>query len=311
VANAPRDRQRRDGLRQDDRRIATAAGLTPRYRRHSVRSPPHLVYKWRREIQETVAGARSLACSTARQRGQSCWKLREQVGVPPRAGVFRPRPCAHAHGLSLEAKCSCVGVPVTADVWRAPHCGHVITDLDGEARSSGGSATRTRRKPRRKCRHCASDVVDADPSRRSVGSTTSPTPLLKALKRIPTIGRTSRPQKLMKKFGEYVPGSMLATTLYGVHQPHGRQRRAGVFPTGQPSAWNVRWPSMGASASAKGGYQAFGIRQTLPAARHVRPAHSPTRRTRAYKNAASPRAERWVGAWASRRARRCCLNRAP
>ena len=39
--------------------IATAAVLnTEGYRRTLVLSPPHLVYKWRREIQETVAGAK-------------------------------------------------------------------------------------------------------------------------------------------------------------------------------------------------------------------------------------------------------------
>ncbi|HEP9292728.1 TPA: DEAD/DEAH box helicase family protein, partial [Pseudomonas aeruginosa] len=39
--------------------IATAAVLNAEgYRRTLVLSPPHLVYKWRREIQETVAGAK-------------------------------------------------------------------------------------------------------------------------------------------------------------------------------------------------------------------------------------------------------------
>ena len=51
--------------------IATAAVLHAEgYRRTLVLSPPHLVYKWRREIQETVAGARS-GCSTARTRWSS------------------------------------------------------------------------------------------------------------------------------------------------------------------------------------------------------------------------------------------------
>ena len=51
--------------------IATAAVLNAEgYRRTLVLSPPHLVYKWRREIQETVAGAK-VWCSTGRTRSSS------------------------------------------------------------------------------------------------------------------------------------------------------------------------------------------------------------------------------------------------
>ena len=47
--------------------IATAAVLNAEgYRRTLVLSPPHLVYKWRREIQETVAGAKRFASGHGR-----------------------------------------------------------------------------------------------------------------------------------------------------------------------------------------------------------------------------------------------------
>ena len=51
-------------------------------------SPPHLVHKWRREIQETVAGAKVWR-SMARTR----WlllKLREQLRVPAQGQEFVP-----------------------------------------------------------------------------------------------------------------------------------------------------------------------------------------------------------------------------
>src|SRR5258708_17016570 len=63
--------------------IATAAVLNAEgYRRTLVLSPPHLVYKWRREIQETVAGAKVWVLNGPDTLGKLI-KLREQVGRPP------------------------------------------------------------------------------------------------------------------------------------------------------------------------------------------------------------------------------------
>jgi hypothetical protein len=62
--------------------IATAAVLNAEgYRRTLVLSPPHLVYKWRREIQETVAGAKVWVLNGPDTLVKLI-KLREQLGVP-------------------------------------------------------------------------------------------------------------------------------------------------------------------------------------------------------------------------------------
>lgn len=68
--------------------IATAAVLHAEgYRRTLVLSPPHLVYKWRREIQETVAGAKVWVLNGPDTLVKLI-KLREQLGVPVRGQEF-------------------------------------------------------------------------------------------------------------------------------------------------------------------------------------------------------------------------------
>jgi hypothetical protein len=52
-----------------------------------VLSPPHLVYKWRREIQETVAGAKVWVLNGPDTLVKLI-KLREQLGVPARGQEF-------------------------------------------------------------------------------------------------------------------------------------------------------------------------------------------------------------------------------
>ncbi|MFB0396450.1 DEAD/DEAH box helicase, partial [Xanthomonas euvesicatoria] len=68
--------------------IATAAVLNAEgYRRTLVLSPPHLVYKWRREIQETVAGAKVWVLNGPDTLVKLI-KLREQLGVHPTGQEF-------------------------------------------------------------------------------------------------------------------------------------------------------------------------------------------------------------------------------
>ncbi|MDA1426224.1 hypothetical protein PALA41_02418 [Pseudomonas aeruginosa] len=68
--------------------IATAAVLNAEgYRRTLVLSPPHLVYKWRREIQETVAGAKVWVLNGP-DTLVKLLKLREQLGVQPTGQEF-------------------------------------------------------------------------------------------------------------------------------------------------------------------------------------------------------------------------------
>jgi len=189
--------------------IATAAVLNAEgYRRTLVLSPPHLVYKWRREIQETVAGAKVWVLNGP-DTLVKLLKLREQLGVPPQGQEFfvlgrvRMRMGFHWKPVFVRWRTR------HGDVGACPHCGHVITDLDGEPINP---VELEAEETRRKCGHCASALWTLiRPRRLSVNDQSQA--VLKALKRIPTIGEVTA-QKLMKKFGESFLASMLGDNLY-------------------------------------------------------------------------------------------------
>ena len=189
--------------------IATAAVLNAEgYRRTLILSPPHLVYKWRREIQETVAGAKVWVLNGP-DTLVKLLKLREQLGVPPQGQEFfvlgrvRMRMGFHWKPVFVRWRTR------HGDVGACPHCGHVITNLDGEPINP---VELEAEETRRKCGHCASALWTLiRPRRLSVNDQSQA--VLKALKRIPTIGEVTA-QKLMKKFGESFLASMLGDNLY-------------------------------------------------------------------------------------------------
>jgi hypothetical protein len=75
--------------------IATAAVLNAEgYRRTLVLSPPHLVYKWRREIQETVAGAK-------------VWVLNGPDTLVKLSSCASSWACPRARSSSSWAACGC------------------------------------------------------------------------------------------------------------------------------------------------------------------------------------------------------------
>ena len=127
--------------------IATAAVLNAEgYRRTLVLSPPHLVYKWRREIQETVAGAKVWVLNGPDTLVKLI-KLREELDVPPQGQEFfvlgRVRMRMGFHWKPLFARQR----TRQGEVGSCPDCGQVITNLDGEPLSTIElEAEETRRK---------------------------------------------------------------------------------------------------------------------------------------------------------------------
>src|SRR6185312_8779543 len=112
--------------------IATTAVLNAEgYRRTLVLSPPHLVYKWRREIHETVAGAKVWVLNGPDTLAKLL-KLREQLGTPEHRQEFfvlgrvRMRMGFHWRPVFNRRRTP------HGDVGACPDCGCVITDLDGE-----------------------------------------------------------------------------------------------------------------------------------------------------------------------------------
>ncbi len=189
--------------------IATAAVLNAEgYRRTLVLSPPHLVYKWRREIQETVAGAKVWVLNGPDTLVKLI-KLREQLGVQPTGQEFfvlgrvRMRMGFHWKPVFTQRRTR------HDDVAACPDCGMVITDLDGEPVNPVALEAE---EYRRKCSHCAAPLWTLIRPRSLSGSDQS-SAVLKALKRIPTIGEVTA-QKLMQKFGDGFLASMLGDNIH-------------------------------------------------------------------------------------------------
>jgi SNF2 family DNA or RNA helicase len=189
--------------------IATAAVLNAEgYRRTLVLSPPHLVYKWRREIQETVAGAKVWVLNGPDTLVKLI-KLREELDVPPQGQEFfvlgRVRMRMGFHWKPLFARQR----TRQGEVGSCPDCGQVITNLDGEPLST---IELEAEETRRKCSHCGSALWTLMRPK-TLSTSDQSSAVLKALKRIPTIGEATA-QRLMKQFGESFLASMLGDNLY-------------------------------------------------------------------------------------------------
>lgn len=189
--------------------IATAAVLHAEgYRRTLVLSPPHLVYKWRREILETVAGAKVWVLNGP-DTLVKLMKLREALHVPAQGQEFfvlgrvRMRMGFHWKPEFVRRR------TVHGFIGACPHCGDIITDLDGEPINP---IELDAEDIRRKCAHCASPLWTLMRPR-TVSANDQSTAVLKALKRIPTIGEVTA-QKLMKQFGDAFLASMLGDNLF-------------------------------------------------------------------------------------------------
>lgn len=196
--------------------IAAAAVLYPEgYRRTLVLSPPHLVYKWRREILETIPCAKVWVLNGPDTLFKLI-KLREQLGtqhdgpeffilgrVRMRMGfhwrpAFALRRIKHLEGVSVEVGC-------------CPNCGTVITDLDGEPMSVKDlrEEDSRRRCSNDKCRDALWTLIRPY----IMGPDEHARAVLKSLQRIPTIGPATA-QRLVKQFGETFLASMLGDNLY-------------------------------------------------------------------------------------------------
>ncbi|WP_132126965.1 helicase-related protein [Acidomonas methanolica] len=189
--------------------IATAAVLNAEgFRRTLILSPPHLVYKWRREIQETVAGARVWVINGP-DTLVKLLKLREQLNSPEQGQEFfvlgrvRMRMGFHWKPAFMRRRTGHGAIGL------CPDCGHIITDLDGEPIDP---VALDAEEHRRTCSHCAAPLWTLmRPGRLSSSDQSSA--VHKALKRIPTIGEVTA-QRLMKTFGDGFLASMLGDNIH-------------------------------------------------------------------------------------------------
>jgi len=178
------------------------------YRRTLIISPPHLVYKWRREILETIEGARVWVLNGPDTLVKLV-KLREALDVPAQGQEFyvlgrvRMRMGFHWKPTFLRRR------TIAGDVGHCPQCGEPITDLDGEPIKPIALEAE---ESRRRCQHCGSALWTLMRPRVPSASAQSEA-VLRALKRIPTIGEVTA-QRLIGRFGESFLASMLGDNVF-------------------------------------------------------------------------------------------------
>ncbi|WP_300731714.1 DEAD/DEAH box helicase [Pseudomonas sp.] len=186
--------------------IATAAVLhSEGYRRTLVIAPPHLVYKWRREILETLPDARVWVLNgpdtlvklltlrdqlgdayDGRQEFFILGRVRMRMGFHWRPACW-PRRTGGGHHL---ASCS--------------NCGRVLEDQDSQRITVEAFNQEERR---RNCPHCQSPLWTLMRPGKAENGTRRAT-ILKSMCRIPTIGPI-RADRLLNDFGEDFLASML------------------------------------------------------------------------------------------------------
>ena len=253
VADRPRrtrrDRQRRDGLRKTTVGIATAVVLNAEgYRRTLVLSPPHLVYKWRRGDPGDGGGREGLGAQRpgyAGQAHQSC------------ASSWA---CHHGPGSSSSwAACGCGWVSLEARLHHAAHPPRRRGSMPGLRHGHHRPRRRAGQPGRARSRGVPQEV---QPLRRTLWTLIRPRSLsgsdqssavLKALKRIPTIGEVTA-QKLMQKFGDGFLASMLGDNIHEFINLMDAATASWCFPTVKPRAWNDAMANM-EFGFGEGGYQ--------------------------------------------------------
>lgn len=203
--------------------IATAAVMHAEgARRFLVIAPPHLVYKWRREIRETIAGARVWVLNgpdTLRK----LITLRGMVGAPTsdapeffvlgrvrmRMGFhWKPAVATRRHHLrksTEEGNGVARSFVQTVEYAACPDCGEVLQDGENNPVPRGGVPDDARRR----CACGAALWTLVRP-----GRARSPRERVRAaLLQIPTIGKKSA-ERLLAAFGEAALEEMLSDNLY-------------------------------------------------------------------------------------------------
>lgn len=197
--------------------ICAAALLQQTHPRTIVISPPHLVYKWRREIMETVPGAKVWILNgpdTLRK----LLMLRKAIGLKTSQPEFfilgrvRMRMGFHWKAAFMTRRTLFDGQVL--EVAACPDCMRPITREDGDGHPmpvSAALANAILSDKRLKCQHCGSTLWTLIRSGRAIESLHDL--VLGALKQMPTIGEKTA-QRLLNAFGEDMLGAMLGDNVY-------------------------------------------------------------------------------------------------
>ncbi|OOG28851.1 DEAD/DEAH box helicase [Thioalkalivibrio denitrificans] len=189
-------------------------------RRFLVLSPPHLVYKWRREIQETVPGVRVWILNGPDTLSKLI-ALREMAGMPRseepeffilgrvrmRMG-FHWRPAVATRKRYLRSGDDATGDRPMRAIAAAScaDCGHVLSDDDGQDISVSSFPDDRRRV----CPECRAPLWTLMRPKTPLSKRELVT---KALVQIPTIGPKAA-ERLLRVFGEQALEEMLSDNVY-------------------------------------------------------------------------------------------------
>lgn len=175
------------------------------YRRTLIVSPPHLVYKWRREILETIPDARVWVLNGPDSLVKLL-KLRDQLNEPYDGrqeflilGRVRMRMGFHWRSVCWPRRA--VGNHHLAG---CPDCGRLLEDQEGNRVTVEEFHQEERR---RSCPHCQGQLWTLMRPGKAESGTRRAT-ILKSMCRIPTIGPV-RADRLLNDFGEDFLASML------------------------------------------------------------------------------------------------------
>ncbi|MGV8656917.1 SNF2-related protein [Pseudomonas aeruginosa] len=188
--------------------IAVAAVMhAAGYRRTLVVSPPHLVYKWRREILETIPAARVWVLNGP-DTLLKLLKLRDQMGdaYDGRQEFFilgRVRMGFHWR-LACWKKRAAGGQLLAA----CPDCGQVLEDLEGNLVTVEEFERGDRRRTCSSCRGALWTLIR--PGKPNGGNRRAT--ILTSMCRIPTIGPV-RAERLLNDFGEDFLATMLVDNV--------------------------------------------------------------------------------------------------
>ena len=191
------------------------------YQRTLVISPPHLVYKWRREIKDTVPGARVWILNGP-DTLKKLLQIRSMRAVPTVPEFFvlgrvRMRMGFHWRPSFMVRRfieCDDLGAPQRLSYAACASCGTLISNQsdDGEVIPlSVTMAAVVLNEKRQACRNCGSALWTlmrqghAARSRRDM--------LLSALQQLPTIGQKTA-ERLIVSFGEKLLSDMLEDNLF-------------------------------------------------------------------------------------------------
>ncbi len=202
--------------------IATAAVMHAEgYQRTLVISPPHLVYKWRREIKDTIPDARVwiLNGPDTLKKLLQIRSMREKPSVPEffvlgrvrmRMG-FHWRPSFNVRRFVEQVE---RGASQQFDYATCPACGTLLSSQsDGGAPMplSARMAEIKLAENRQACHRCKSPLWTL--IRQGAASRSRRELVLSALQQLPTIGQKTA-ERLVASFGEDMLGAMLEDNLF-------------------------------------------------------------------------------------------------